>query len=62
MNELDLRLYLTLLKLLNFGLDVTPKSISEFGGIPLSSVYYKIRNYYLLEIKIQEKKKWQKKK
>ena len=44
MNELDLKFYLTILKLLDFGLDITPKSISEFGGIPLSSVYHKIRN------------------
>ena len=61
MNELDLRLYLTLLKLLNFGLDVTPKSISEFGGIPLSSVYHKIRNYYLVEIKLKEQENGRKK-
>jgi len=59
--ELDLRVYLAMLKLLDFGADVTPKLISEIGDIPLSSVYHKIRNYYLLEIKIKEKENGRKK-
>jgi hypothetical protein len=60
-SELDLRVYLAILKLLNIGADVTPKLISEIGDIPLSSVYHKIRNYYLVEIKLKEKE-WQKRK
>ena len=61
MSELDLRMYLAILKLLKFGADVTPKLISEIGDIPLSSVYHKIRNYYLVEIKLKEKKNGRKK-
>jgi hypothetical protein len=60
-SELDLRMYLAILKLLKFGADVTPKLISEIGDIPLSSVYHKIRNYYLVEIKLKEKKNGRKK-
>ena len=61
MSELDLRVYLAILKLLNIGADVTPKLISEIGDIPLSSVYHKIRNYYLVEIKLKEQENGRKK-
>jgi hypothetical protein len=60
-NELDLKIYLAILKLLNFGADVTPRLISEVGDIPLSSVYHKIRNHYLVEIKLKEKENGRKK-
>jgi len=60
-SELDLRVYLAILKLLNIGADVTPKLISEIGDIPLSSVYHKIRNYYLVEIKLKEQENGRKK-
>ena len=55
MSELDLRMYLAVLKLLKLGADVTPKLISDVGDIPISSVYHKIRNYYLIENKIKQK-------
>ena len=61
MSELDLRVYLAILKLLNIGADVTQKLISEIGDIPLSSVYHKIRNYYLVEIKLKEQENGRKK-
>jgi len=60
-SELDLSVYLAILKLLNIGADVTPKLISEIGDIPLSSVYHKIRNYYLVEIKLKEQENGRKK-
>ena len=61
MSELDLRVYLAILKLLNIGADITPKLISEIGDIPLSSVHHKIRNYYLVEIKLKEQENGRKK-
>ncbi len=55
MNNTDLKIYGAILKLLKFGADVTPRLISEVSDVPLNTVYYKVRNYYLIENKIKQK-------
>jgi len=55
MNKTDLMIYGAVLKLLRYGADVTPKLISDVSGVSLNTVYYKVRNYYLIENKIKRK-------
>ena len=55
MNLTDLKIYGAVLKLLKYGADVTPKLVSEVSGVSVNTVYYKIRNYYLIENQIQRR-------
>jgi len=55
MNLTDLKIYGAVLKLLKYGADVTPKLVSEVADVPKSTVYYKIRNYYLIENQIKRR-------
>jgi len=55
MNKIDLMIYGAVLKLLRYGADVTPKLISDISGVSLNTVYYKVRNYYLIENKLKQK-------
>ena len=55
MNITDLKIYSAVLKLLRCGADVSPQLISEITGISLSTVYRKIRNYYLIENQIKRR-------
>jgi len=52
-NLTDLKIYGAVLVLLKNGADVTPKLISEVSGVPLSTIYRKINNYYIIEHKIR---------
>jgi len=55
MNITDLKIYSAVLRLLRYGADVNPQLISDLTGLSLSTVYRKIRNYYLLENQIKRR-------
>ncbi len=51
----DLKIYGAVLVLLKNSADVTPRLISEVSGVPLSTVYRKINNYYIIENQIKRR-------
>ena len=55
MNLTDLKIYGAVLRLLRFGADVNVDLISDISGISKSTIYRKIRNYYLIENQIQRR-------
>ncbi|WP_456470658.1 hypothetical protein [Caminibacter sp.] len=54
-NLTDLKIYGAVLVLLKNSADVTPRLISEVSGVPLSTVYRKINNYYIIENQIKRR-------
>lgn len=56
MNLSDLKIYLAVLKLLRCGADVNVELISDISGLSKSTIYRKIRNYYLIENQIERRK------
>jgi predicted transcriptional regulator len=55
MNLTDLKIYGAVLKLMRYGADVNVELISDISGLSKSTVYRKIRNWYLIENKIRRK-------
>ena len=55
MNLIDLKIYYAVLKLMKLGADVNVQLISEVADVPKSTVYHKIRNYYLIENQIKRR-------
>ena len=55
MNLTDLKIYGAVLKLLKYGADVNVNLISDISGLSKTTVYRKIRNYYLIENQIQRR-------
>ena len=55
MNLSDLKIYLAVLKLLRCGADVNVELISDVSGLSKSTIYRKIRNYYLIENQIERR-------
>ena len=55
MNLTDLKIYGAVLKLLKYGADVNANLISDISGLSKTTVYRKIRNYYLIENQIQRR-------
>jgi hypothetical protein len=51
----DLKIYGAVLKLLRHGAEVNVQLIADVGDIPVSTVYHKIRNYYLIENQIKRR-------
>ena len=55
MNLTDLKIYGAVLKLMRYGADVNVELISDISGLSKSTIYRKIRNWYLIENKIKRK-------
>ncbi len=55
MSLTDLKIYWAVLKLLRCGADVNVELISDVSGLSKSTIYRKIRNYYLVENQIKRR-------
>ena len=61
MNLIDLKIYYAVLKLMKLGADVNVQLISEVSGVPLSTIYRKINNYYIIENQIKRRENGERK-
>jgi len=55
MSLTDLKIYWAVLKFLRCGADVNVELISDVSGLSKSTIYRKIRNYYLVENQIKRR-------